>query len=196
MEWLGIIVFAAGLAVLGNAFLRKPAEPDLGPKRPLLLVPVCSPGDQPPQALLAWATECLVQELGVEVVLSPRPLLIPREAKHPHRAQADAVHLVGLIEQMVTGQRAVLGITECDLHSPLRKDLPFALGARKGWAGLLSTYQMEDSRNSDNTRERLRKMLIRYGAELVCDAPRDDDPTSVLYSNLQSPEQLDMMQWP
>jgi hypothetical protein len=196
MEWLGIIILAAAAAMLGRAFLRNPSEGVHLPKRPLLLVAVCSPGDQPSQALQEWALECLSQELGLEVYLGQSPLLIPMEALHPKRAQGDAVHLVGLVEGLVTQDRAVLGITEYDLHSPLRRDLPFALGARKGRAGLVSTYRMEDKRSSKNTEKRLRKMLVRYGAELVCDAPRDDDPTSVLYSNLQSPEQLDIMQWP
>jgi hypothetical protein len=131
----------------------------------------------------------------VQIHLAQSPLYIPKEALHPQRGQGDAVHLVGLVEGLVKPEYAVLGLTEYDLHSPLRRDLPYALGARKGRAGLVSTYRMEDKRDPPNTELRLRKMLVRYGAELVCDAPRNDDPTSVLYSNLQSPEQLDIMQW-
>jgi hypothetical protein len=195
MEWLVIIVLSAGVAALAKAYLNNTPEGVLSPKRPLLLVYVCSPGDRPSEALQEWTQQCLIQELGAQVYLAERPLYIPVEALHPQRGQGDAVHLVGLVEGLVTADHAVLGITEYDLHSPLRRDLPFALGARKGRAGLVSTYRMEDKRNASNTKERLRKMLVRYGAELVCDAPRNDDPTSVLYSNLQSPEQLDIMVW-
>lgn len=125
--------------------------------------------------------------------MAERPVYIPKGAFHPHLGQGDAVHIVNLVEPLVSGERAVLGVTEYDLHSPMRRDLPFAMGARKGWAGLLSTYRMEDKMNPDNTEVRLRKMLVRYGAELVCDAARNEDPTSVLFDGLQSPEQLDEM---
>lgn len=193
MEWVWLIVFAAGLALAGRAYLRSDGAGELPPKRPLLLVPVCSPGDRTSPALLEWAAGCLAEELGAKVTLAERPVYLQKDAFHPHTRQGDAVHIVNLVEPLVTPDRAVLGVTEYDLHSPMRRDLPFAMGARKGWAGLLSTYRMEDRANPDNTRVRLRKMLVRYGAELMCDAPRNEDPTSLLFNGLQSPEQLDEM---
>lgn len=193
MEWLWLIVFAAGLAMSARSLLRPGSSGALSPKRALLVVPVCSPGDRTSPALMNWVVQCLAEELGAEVLMAERPVYIPKGAFHPHLGQGDAVHIVNLVEPLVSGERAVLGVTEYDLHSPMRRDLPFAMGARKGWAGLLSTYRMEDKMNPDNTEVRLRKMLVRYGAELVCDAARNEDPTSVLFDGLQSPEQLDEM---
>ena len=193
MEWVWLIVIATGLALAGRSLLRSDGSGELVPKRALLLVPVCSPGDRTSPALLEWAAGCLAEELGAKVTLAERPVYLQKDAFHPHTRQGDAVHIVNLVEPLVSSDRAVLGVTEYDLHSPMRRDLPFAMGARKGWAGLLSTYRMEDRLNPDNTRVRLRKMLVRYGAELVCDAPRNEDPASLLFNGLQAPEQLDEM---
>lgn len=181
---------------LASRNLFAPAQvAGLEPKRALLIVTLANPGESG-GPLAKWAADCLAQDLGVQVSIREQPLVIPKEAFHPTRGQADAVRLVEVVEQLVVPEQAVLGLTEYDLHSPLRRDLPYAMGARKGWAGLVSTYRMEDRRDAENTVTRLRKMLVRYGAELTCDAQRVPDPQDVLYESLQRPEQLDIMKWP
>lgn len=196
MTWLILLVMAAGLAAVGNSLLSKPEEavnlPQ--PKRSLLLVSLRQAKD-PESQLLEWAADCLAAELGLEVSIRPQSLLLPQTVFHHRRGQADAVDLVGRVEGLVTPHCAVLGLTEYDLHSPLRRDLTFCMGARKGWAGLVSSFRMAD-RSPENTQARLAKMLIRYGAELCCDAQRDQDRCSVFYEGLQQPEQLDIMNWP
>lgn len=167
----------------------------LVPKRRLLIVTLALPGDRPSE-VGEWAAEFLSEELGCRADLHPAPIQVSKKLFHSSRAQGDAVALLGEVEHLVSPQRAVLAITEYDLHSPLRRELPFAMGARKGWAGLLSTYRMEDKSEPANTMLRLQKMLYRYGAELVCDAPRQDDITSVLHQSLVRPEELDLMHWP
>ena len=187
-----------GVAAVAYYQVSRPAAesvPTLAPKRKLLIVSLVIPGDKAPE-FASFAADCLEEELGCEVEVLEKPVDISRKAFDPARGQGNAVTLVEVVERMVNPETAVLGITEYDLHSPLRRDLPFAMGARKGWAGLISTFRMADLHKPDNTAIRLQKMLIRYGAELVCDAPREKDPRSVLYENLQRPEQLDLMYWP
>lgn len=194
MSWLWLAFVAAALAWAARP--KKPdPDPNFAPKRALLVVWLALP-DDPPSQVAEWAAECLGQELNFQVEVRAKPLLVSRSHFNSPRGQGNAVSLVEEVEKLVNPQQAVLGLLDYDLHSPLRRDLTFAMGARKGWAGLISTYRMEDRTNSDNTLQRLRKMVIRYGAELVCDASRNRNPQSVLYETLQSPEQLDIMVWP
>lgn len=196
MTWLWIVIIAVCTGYGYARFSQKANESSFLPKRKLLLVMLTNPGETPSNAILEWAAECMVDELGLNVHLQSHPVLIPRECLHSQRSQVDAVRLIEELENFVGPDFAILALTEYDLHSPLRRDLPFALGAKKGQAGLISTFRMEDAKKPENTKERLRKMLVRYGAELVCDARRDHDPRSVLYEHLQRPEQLDLMEWP
>lgn len=192
-----MVIIAALCTSYGySRFSKKGAADRFLPKRQLLLVMLTNPGETPSEAILEWAAECMVCELGLNVHLQAHPVLIPKECLHSQRSQVDAVRLIEELERFVRPDFAILALTEYDLHSPLRRDLPFALGAKKGQAGLISTFRMEDAKKPENTKDRLRKMLVRYGAELACDAQRDHDPRSVLYEHLQRPEQLDLMEWP
>ena len=194
MNWLLVAAFVAALAWAARP--KSPgSDPNFVPKRSLLLLTLALP-DDPPSKVVEWAAECLTEELGFQVEVRRKRLLVSRSHFQSPRGQGNAVTLVEEVEKLVTPTQAVLGLIDYDLHSPLRRDLTFAMGARKGWAGLLSTYRMEDRVRPDNTLVRLRKMVIRYGAELVCDAARNKNPQSVLYETLQSPEQLDIMIWP
>ena len=195
VSWIVLLIL--GGAAVAWTVLRPANESEvaLKPQRHLLLVEIALPGDSP-TPVAEWAANSLAQELGLQVLVQERPLFVSKKSFHPERGQGNAVELVERIEQMVRQDCAVLGLTQYDLHSPLRKDLPFAMGARKGWAGLISTYRMEDKRHPENTKLRLKKMLIRYAAEIACDAKRDHDPQSVLYESLHRPEQLDIMLWP
>lgn len=195
MSWLWLLLIGAGFAAWTALKPTPPPESRFQPKRRLLVVSQVLAGDDP-SPVSEWAADCLSQELDLLVDVQQKPMVVSKKAFHPDRGQGNAVALVELLEPLVTPDCAVLGIIDYDLHSPLRKDLPFALGARKGWAGLISTYRMEDKRHPENTRARLQKMLIRYGAELACDAQRESDPRSVLYESLQRPAQLDLMSWP
>lgn len=191
-----MMLILAGLAASGKLyFSRPPHEEAFVPRRTLKLVMLQNPGDHSSE-LPYWCADLIAQELGAEVHLHPNPLPIPRSAFHHQSGQANAVTLVEIVETLVTPECAVLGLTEYDLHSPLRRDLLFAMGARKGLAGLISTYRMEDRTDQSNTQLRLRKMLLRYSAEIVCDTPRNRNPHSILYQELQRPEQLDLMIWP
>jgi len=191
--WVLVVVAALGLY---QGTRKKQVEgTTLQPKRRLTIVSLVLPGEAP-TAMIDWAARCLIEDLDLEVDIRTSPLTISKSSFHPTRGQGNAVTMVEIVETLVSQDCAVLGLTEYDLHSPLRKDLAFALGARKGWAGLISTYRMEDKNNPENSLLRLRKMLVRYGAELVCDAQRESDPRSVLYEHLHTPEQLDIMEWP
>lgn len=197
MTWIVLFAALAGLAAIGNSFLSKPREQLLlpPPKRPLLLVSLRQAKD-PENQLLEWAADCLANELNLEVSVQPQSLLLPQTVFHHRSGQADAVDLVKRVEGLVTQEYAVLGLTEYDLHSPLRRDLTFCMGAKKGRAGLVSSFRMADTQSPENTQARLAKMLIRYGAELCCDTQRDEERTSLFYEGLQRPEQLDLMCWP
>lgn len=196
MTWFWLLLgVVAVVAYQGSRTQSVTEEPFFIPKRELLIVTLVVPGDQSPQ-IADFAADCLEAELDCQVEVLAKPLDLCKKAFDPKRGQGNAVTLVEQVEKLVTSERAVLGITEYDLHSPLRRDLPYAMGARKGWAGLISTFRMADKLKPENTVVRLQKMLVRYGAELVCDAAREPDPRSVLYENLQRPEQLDLMQWP
>lgn len=188
MSWLWLIL-ALGAAAWA---LKKSGGSGHAAKRKLLLVNLCLPGEAP-GATAEWAADMLNREVGLQVSVRAEPLTIPGNVFHPQTRQADAVALVEALEPLVTADCAVLGFTDYDLHSPMRRDLPFAMGARKGLAGLISTYRMQDKLRAQNTLDRLHKMLVRYVLEIVCDASRDHNPQSLLYEHLHRPEQLDIM---
>lgn len=193
MTWVWLLVAFGALAWIASGRSRYTID-ELVPKRGLLVLPLVPAGETASPSA-EWVVNCLRRELNLEVEFREQPMSIDRSLFQNARQQGDAVAIVELLEQLVRPDCAVLGVIDCDLHSSLRRDLPYAMGARKGWAGLISTYRMEDKLRPDNTLERLRKMAVRYGAELVCDAPRNHDPQSVHYESLHRAEQLDIMQW-
>jgi hypothetical protein len=195
VNWLWFLLIAAALAGYGASRKGRGKDAPLTVKRRLLVVPLILAGEQP-TAMIEWAARSIEEDLEFPVDVGTEPIIISKAVFHPTNGQANAVTLVEIVETLVRKDCAVLALTEYDLFSPVRKDLAFAMGARKGCAGLISTYRMEDQRKPDNSLFRLRKMLIRYGAELVCDAQRETDPRSVLYEHLHKPEQLDIMEWP
>lgn len=194
MNWLLALLVVSALAWMANG-KRSASLDNLTPKRRLLVLPLVPPGEtSSPSA--SWVADCIVQETGIAVEFREQPMILADAHFRSQAGQGDAVAVVEMLEQLVDQDLAVLGVVDVDLHSPLRKDLPYAMGARKGWAGLISTYRMEDKFRTDNTLERLKKMTVRYAAELACDTKRDRDPQSVFYESLNRPEQLDIMQWP
>ena len=195
MSWILLFLGLGTAAVVASLFPKAQYKEELVAKRPLLLVHLSRHGDEP-LAIMSWAQELLRDELGIDVAIDEKAITIPRDAFHHKSGLADAVKLVESVEKSVRPDLAVLGLTEYDLYSPLRRDLTFVMGSRKGWAGLISSYRMTAQCPPETTVERLRIMLLRYAAELVCDAQRNDEPQSILYDQLQKPDQLDLMVWP
>ncbi len=193
MTWIWLLVSLSALVMTAAGHFRKSGNP-LAPKRSLLVLAIVPEGEAlRPSA--EWVAQCLREELNLEVELQKAPLPLSGAYLSGAAQQGDAVAIVGLLERLVHADRAVLGVIDCDLYSSLRRDLPYAMGARKGLAGLLSTYRMEDRVRPHNSLERLRKMSLRYGLELACDAPRNRNPQSLHYESLHRCEQLDIMQW-
>ncbi len=192
MTW-GLLVLLLGAGIgLSLAFSTR-SLPGLGPPRRGLLVLPLIEQQEAPSAMAGWLAEQIEGELAFEVEIAD-PLKLPTTALNTKRGQYDAVALAQMLAREARQERAVLGILEFDLFSPERTDLPFALGARYGLAGVISVFRMAEGQ-PEKAPERLKKMALRYAGEMCCEVGRSSDPTSLVYNRLKDPQQLDLMEF-
>jgi YD repeat-containing protein len=143
------------------------------------------------------------QTLGLDVTVLP-PIPIASDSFDRSRQQLVAESVVSSMRRSLPAlskdpEAIILGVTELDMYiGELNWNYAFSFRADERFA-LVSTARMAPSfqmlwPRAEVLRSRLRKMLMKDIGILVYRLPTNDDPTSVMYANVDSIGDLDNMQ--
>ena len=201
----GLWVFSElQLSVSGAATLNLLERPkvsddvrDLKPVAKAYLVPL---GRLPSLRIHALADQYRAQ-LGLEVEVAP-PVPLDSSAFDPARQQFVAESLLVMmrhgVARLADDPNAVLiGVTQQDMYIAGRS-WRYAFSYRYGNSAVVSTAHMRPflaGLRGKNAvlQSRLRKMVAKNLGLLVYRLPPSRDPSSVLYDNIQGPDDLDVM---
>lgn len=101
------------------------------------------------------------------------------------RGQLDADQMLKFVDSRAT--EATLLLVGQDCYTPSQPDWRYCYGVRGKKGAVLSLARLDTASRRD-------KMLARYAAELLLGRRRSQDPTSLFYSPILGPDDLDRME--
>ena len=178
---------------------RTATEADVVPHGRVYLVHVGFPSTMD----LAPFRDYYRQRLGLDITVLP-PIPLAEDSVDRARDQLVAESVVSFMRRQLPALSndpgaIILGVTEQDMYiRELNSNYAFSYRADDRFA-VVSTARMAPSfqmlwPRPEVLRSRLRKMLMKDIGILVYRLPTNDDPTSVLYANLDTVGDLDNMQ--
>jgi predicted Zn-dependent protease len=169
------------------------------PKRDLVLVQL----DEDPE-LVEWCKKEIAASTGAKVVevVSLKDFPDGIDSYNEERQQDDAeVILRALSRDNTYADIAVLAVTSKDLYTSGKPEWRYCFGSHGANAtAVISSVRMggrfqEGLFPTKRSKDRFRKLLLRYTLEMVYEVPRNSDPTSLLYNRVLAPRDLTMMEY-
>jgi predicted Zn-dependent protease len=165
------------------------------PQKELVLV-YFQPEDQ---ELVEWSAQQIEAWTGATVAKITRLDDLPA-SYDDGRTQYDADKLSGDLSSLtLQPNQVVLAITSVDTFLSSKPEWRYCFGTRGRNGAVLSSARMGPRFNGQlptvESKERYRKMLLRYVLELVYQVPRNDDPGSLLYRSVLAPRDLTTMEY-
>ncbi|MCE7868772.1 hypothetical protein DYH09_00165 [bacterium CPR1] len=104
---------------------------------------------------------------------------------NPERGQLDADQMLDFVDKQA--EQATLLLVGQDCYTPSQPDWRYCYGVRGKKGAVLSLARLDTPSRRD-------KMLARYAAELLLGRRRSQDPTSLFFSPILGPADLDRME--
>jgi hypothetical protein len=134
---------------------------------------------------------------GMQIaVLGPLPVPPPDVSRHQVSGDAVAAAIEAGYPEARFSSNVIIGVLSADIFLPARPDWNWAFGENGDQVSVISTYRMRSDRfavGEGLEHARLRKMVTRYIGGSYFGLPRVADRYSVLYDNVLSVDDLDLM---
>jgi hypothetical protein len=185
LKRLGELFLVLVVVALGAWWLKPVTAPPekpgkLGLEGKSLVLLVVREEDRP----LLDCAESLRKNTGVEVRSMYSASFEPSWL-NAERGQLDADQILAFVDKQA--EQATLLVVGQDCYTPSQPDWRYCYGVRGKKGAVLSLARLD----TDSRRD---KMLARYAAELLLGRQRSKDPTSLFYSPILGPADLDRME--